>query len=105
MYNQFYGSNTLPPKGWKYPVWLALNQTGDNAGGHDSKIVKTMLDEIDGRAKLIIGSLDDFANELLKCDLSDVPVIKGELGDTWIHGASTYPKEMGLYRRLTQSKQ
>ncbi len=100
MYNQFYGSKTLPPKRWNYPVWLALNQTGDNAGGHSAKVISDMKDEIGNKGELVIGSLDDFAKEILKCDLSNIPVIRGELGDTWIHGASTYPKELGIYRRI-----
>jgi hypothetical protein len=59
-----------------------------------------MKDEIGNKGELVIGSLDDFAKEILKCDLSNIPVIRGELGDTWIHGASTYPKELGIYRRI-----
>lgn len=42
MYTQFYGSQTRPPRGWKYPVWLALNQTGDNEGGHSAAVIEEM---------------------------------------------------------------
>lgn len=99
MYNQFYGSRIKPPKGWKFPVWLALNQTGDNEGAHNSDIVMQIKKQLPQNFQLVTGSLDDFAKELLSCDLSSVPVIRGELGDTWIHGAGTYPCVMGRFRR------
>lgn len=99
MYTRFYGSQIKPPKGWKYPVWMALMQTSDNVGGHDEHFIEEMQSQIPKGASLKIGSMDDFAKELLKCDLSDLPVIKGELGDSWIHGAGTYPCVMGRYRR------
>ena len=100
MYTRFYGSRTLPPKGWKYPVWMALNQTGDNAGAHSPQEVERMRAQIPASYGFRTGSLDDFARELLACDLSDLPVVRGELGDSWIHGAGTYPCVMGRYRRV-----
>ena len=99
MYTRFYGSQVKPPRGWKYPVWMALMQTSDNVGGHDESIIDEMQAELPKNAEFKIGSMDDFARELLKCDLSDLPVIRGELGDSWIHGAGTYPCVMGRYRR------
>ncbi len=99
MYTRFYGSKILPPKGWKYPVWMALNQTGDNEGGHSVSVVAEMRSALPKDWEFQTGSMDDFARELLKCDLSTLPVVKGELGDTWIHGAGTYPCAMGKFRR------
>ncbi len=99
MYTQFYGSQTRPPRGWKYPVWLALNQTGDNEGGHSAAVIEEMRSALPKNWEFRTGSLDDFARELLGCDLSDLPVVRGELGDTWIHGGGTYPCVMGRYRR------
>lgn len=99
MYNRFYGSNVRPPKGWKYPVWMALRQTGDNEGGHDVSVIEEIRSQIPQKWEFTTGTMDDFANELLKCDLSDLPVVRGELGDTWIHGAGTYPDVAGRYRR------
>ena len=100
MYNQNYGSSLTPPKGWKYPVWLALCQTYDNVGVQDKDYIDRIALETENRGyQFTTGSLDDFAKELLKCDLSDLPVIKGELSNTWVHGNGTYPKEMGEFRR------
>ena len=36
--------------------------------------------------------MDDFYNEIIKYDL----------GDTWIHGVATYPKEVGELRRARE---
>jgi len=101
-YSKIYGSQLLQPKDWEFPVWLALNQTGDNAGPQTVEV----LEEIeraqmgnDSSAEVIFGSLDDFYLELCKCDLSRLPVIRGELGDTWIHGVGSYPKEVSMLRR------
>ena len=43
--------------------------------------------------------MDDFAREIYKCDLSSVPVIKGELSDPWIYGAGSYPEAVSVFRR------
>lgn len=99
MYTRFYGSQIKPPRGWKYPVWLALMQTSDNVGGHDERMLDEMQAEVPKGAEFRIGSMDDFARAILQCDLSDLPVIRGELGDSWIHGAGTYPCVMGRFRR------
>lgn len=101
-YNGTYGSNILPPRGWKYPVWLAMQQTNDNVGPQEATILDTIQSEVEKNnknAEIIFGSMDDFYSEIVKCDLSDLPVVREDLGDTWIHGVGTYPKEVGLLRR------
>ncbi len=94
-YDSDYGAGVVPPKDWKFPVYLCMNVTRDNVGVHDEGTIRQLekeLYEYDVNAVLETGSLDDFANEILGCDLSGIPVIKGELGDTWIHGLSAFPK-------------
>ncbi|HHT66886.1 MAG TPA: hypothetical protein GX010_01465 [Erysipelotrichaceae bacterium] len=101
-YNKTYGSTLLPPKDWKYPVWLSLQQTNDNVGPQPWSQIEQNEKEIKKAypgAEVLFGSLDDFYCEIIKCDLSSLPVIKKDLGDTWIHGVATYPKEVGLIRR------
>ena len=98
MYNQLYGSQLIPPKGWKYPVWLALCHTNDNVGAHKEDIVLNLQTAVGKSYDFQTGSLDDFANEILKCDLSDLPVIKGELSDTWVHGVGSYPDAVACFR-------
>ncbi|MDR2201851.1 MAG: hypothetical protein LBP26_03690 [Clostridiales bacterium] len=94
-----YGTELLPPKNWPFPVWLALRQTNDNRGPHTPQIIGEILDAVPENYSVQVGTLDDFYNELIKCDLSGLPVIKKDLADTWIHGVGTYPAETALIRR------
>lgn len=106
-YNKTYGSTLLPPKDWKYPVWLAMQQTNDNIGPQGPEIIDELSNAVKESmpdAKFVTGTMDDFYNEIIKCDLSDLPVIKKDLGDTWIHGIATYPKEVAVLRRLRSSE-
>jgi len=91
-----YGSPLSPPPDWPCPVWLALMHTGDNQGPQSADYVKGLLQEADNA---VVGTLDDFYNELVKSHL-DIPVIKKDLADTWIHGTGTYPKETAALREL-----
>lgn len=95
-----YGSSINPPPDWNLPVWLALMHTGDNHGPQDSnamhKILKQAEEELPG-TEVIIGTLDDFYNAVSQ-HLADIPVIKKDLADTWIHGVGTYPREVGQLR-------
>lgn len=96
-YNKTYGSTPLPPKEWKYPVWLNMCLTNDNLGPQTAEAIDEAAKACAG-AEMIVGSMDDFYRELSACDLSDVPVVKGEMSDSWIHGVGTYPREVGLLK-------
>lgn len=98
MYNKEYGSSALPPAGWEYPVWLAMQQTYDNVGPQGPDVIYDLEKEVAGN-DLKVGTMDDFYNEIVKCDLSGLPVVRGEIGDTWIHGGGSYPVEQGVMRR------
>lgn len=98
MYNQLYGSQVTPPRGWKYPVWLAFCHTNDNVGAHNKDFVVNVKNGIGDAYDYQTGTMDDFANEILKCDLSDLPVVKGELSDTWVHGVGSYPDAVAWFR-------
>lgn len=96
-----YGTPLLPPEDWDYPVWMALMQTHDNCGPQSAAVIKNLVDKIREKypeAEIVCGSMDDFYYELEQCDLSMVPVIANDLGDTWIHGIGSYPKEVGRLR-------
>lgn len=97
-----YGSSILPPQDWKYPVWLYLAQTNDNMGCHTKEEVEKLLATVRKElpdAEISIGTLDDFYRELSQYDLHDLPVVKKDLADTWIHGIGSYPKEVSSLRR------
>lgn len=97
MYNKTYGSTVLPPKDWPFPVWLAMRQTNDNIGPQGPDVIDAITAEA-GENEVEVGTMDDFYREISACDLSGLPVVRGELGDSWIHGVGTYPAEVGLLR-------
>lgn len=98
MYNNTYGSGVLPPENWPFPVWLAMRQTNDNLGPQGPEVIGELLGEV-GDNELCVGTMDDFYREISACELSGLPVVCGDLGDTWIHGVGTYPREVAQIRR------
>lgn len=97
-----YGSTLLPPDDWPYPVWLALMQTGDNLGPQGPEIIDEIVATIAKEmpdAAAVIGTLDDFYEALVP-HAAGLPVIRGDLADSWIHGVGTYPREVAKLRAL-----
>lgn len=99
MYSNDYGSSVLPPEDWKYPVWLAMLHTGDNVGVQDVEFILQSKKKVPEEIEFSTGTLDDFAHEILSCDLSELPVVRGEISDTWIHGIGSYPNEISIFRK------
>ncbi|MCY9662162.1 glycoside hydrolase family 38 C-terminal domain-containing protein [Paenibacillus chondroitinus] len=97
-----YGTGILPPEEWTHPVWLAMIQTSDNHGPHDASIIEEMkasIRESGSTAELHIGSLGDFAADFLARN-PELPVIRGDMADSWIHGVGTAPREVARVRAL-----
>lgn len=97
-----YGTGILPPEEWEHSVWLAMIQTSDNHGPHDPSIIQEMKESIAESgldAELHIGSLSDFAEDFLSRN-PDLPVVRGDLADSWIHGVGTAPREVSRAREL-----
>ncbi|MFA6240949.1 MAG: hypothetical protein WC655_08475 [Candidatus Hydrogenedentales bacterium] len=102
MYSVEYGTGLVPPQDWPHRTWLALIHTGDNQGPPKPEQITGLVDE----AKLKLpgvpvkfGRLSDFADALIK-EKAEIPVIRGDLPDTWIHGVMSMPMESGLARRV-----
>jgi alpha-mannosidase len=88
-----YGTGLLPPKGWPSKTWLALVHTGDNHGPPRPDEVKKLLEEAREKLpgmKVRIGRLSDFADAIL-AEKPDLPVVRGDMPDTWIHGPMCDP--------------
>jgi len=95
-----YGTSLFPPADWNLPIWLALQHTLDNAGPHNAAALDRIL--ADARehhpgARVVVGSLDDFARELESLQ-PDLPVVRKDLADSWIHGVGTMPSEVSRLR-------
>lgn len=98
-----YGSTLTPPEGWPFPVWLALMQTNDNIGPQGPEVVDEILQRVEKEApgsKVVIGSMDDFYNALGEYALDELPVVCGDIADTWVHGTGTFPDVTGRLRAL-----
>lgn len=93
---QYYGSDVLPPPGWKHKTWLAMIHTHENTGAPSPEEVAAVLKKAKEKmpnARVRIGTLDDFYDLLMKEEPS-LPVVKGDMPDSWIHGYMSMPREM-----------
>ena len=93
-----YGSGLLPPRDWPHKTWLCMWMTGDNHGPPNSQEVERLF----ARAKkellgvrVRFGQMSDFAEAILR-EKPDLPVIRGDTPDTWIHGIGSMPIETQL---------
>ena len=101
-----YGSSPTPPAGWPYPVWMSLMHTHDNCGPQTADMLLGIVEQVQRDcpgAQIVCGTMDDFYKELAKCDLSALPVVRRDLADSWIHGAGSYPREVGLVRETRRT--
>ena len=87
------GRGLLPPAGWPYKTWVAIIVTPENTGPPSADAVKALFDETARKlpgVKVRMGKMEDFADAIL-AEHPDLPVIKGETPDTWIHGIMCDP--------------
>jgi len=102
MYSKTYGNSLLPPDNWKHKTWIGMIMGGDNHPAPGPEKVRAHIKEIHDKlpdVKVRIATLGDFGDRMMKEDLSDLPVISGDMPDTWIHGAMCNPDGMILTRK------
>lgn len=98
-----YGSGIAAPEGWSFPVWMALMPTMDNFGPDQPERIIELKEQVRNRypdAEVICGTMDDFWEELERCNLSGLPAVRRDLADTWIHGVGAYPAEISEIREM-----
>jgi hypothetical protein len=98
MFSPTYGSDLCPPAGWPHKTWLCMWMTYDNQGPPNT----TMVEALFARAKrelpgvrVRFGRLSDFADAMLR-EKPDLPVVRQDTPDTWIHGIGSMPIETQL---------
>lgn len=99
---EYYGSGVMPPKDWKHKTWLAMIHTHENTGAPTLEEVAAVLKEAKEKmpqARVKIGELKDFY-DLLMAEKPNLPVVKGDMPDSWIHGYSSNPKATKLAREM-----
>ncbi len=97
-----YGTSLVPDENWKFKTWLAIIHTGDNQGPPAPEDVEKVLMEaqkLAPNATLRIGRISDFYDAIMK-ENPDLPVVRGDMPDTWIHGYMSMPREMKNVRKL-----
>lgn len=97
-YSPQYGTQLMPPDDWPYHTWLALIVAGDNHGPPTAKEVDDLLKQaahdLPG-VKIKFGRLEDFYNAVIS-EKNKIPIIRGDMPDTWIHGFESMPIETKL---------
>ena len=98
-----YGGLTVVPG---VPAALSVFHTLDNVGPPRREHVEDAYRELRHRypdASIAASTLNDFAAGLLAAR-PELPVVTGELGDTWIHGAGTDPAKIRRFRELCRMR-
>jgi alpha-mannosidase len=100
----YYGTDLIPPDGWPFKSWLAIIHTNDNQGAPSLQEIKETLKkahELAPNARIRVGRMSDFYTALIK-EKPELPVVRGDMPDTWIHGYLSMPKTFGQYTRTLQ---
>ena len=93
-----YGSDITPPRDWPAHNYLAMIMAGDNVGPPSPADVENLRREAAKRlpgVRIHFGTLDDFARALA-AENPDLPVVRGDMPDTWVHGWMSMPAESNL---------
>lgn len=83
---------------------LVFAHTGDNCGPPSMEDIQHQFAELSKQypgAHIKASTMDAFASKLLAVR-GQLPIVREELGDTWIHGTGTDPQKMGMYRELVR---
>ncbi len=99
---EYYGSGILPPKDWPHKTWLAMIHTHENSGAPTpeevAELLKTAKEKMPD-VNIKIGRLSDFYDLLMK-EKPELPIVTGDMPDTWIHGYMSMPRETKLSKYL-----
>lgn len=98
----YIGHNLLPPADWPYKTWPAIIVTLDNSGPPTLDAVRSLFAEAFEKlpgVKVRMGTLDDIADAIL-AEKPELPAVRGETPDTWIHGCMSDPGGMRHARNV-----
>ncbi|MGN0229619.1 MAG: hypothetical protein ACI4BH_07405 [Muribaculaceae bacterium] len=102
---EYYGSGVMPPKSWKHKTWLAMIHTHENTGAPTAAEVEAVLKEAHQKApnaRVRIGQIEDFYDLLMK-ENPQLPVVRGDMPDTWIHGYMSMPREVKINKKMQRT--
>ena len=106
-FSKEYGWESItPPKGWPHKTWLAYFVRGDNAGPPSPQTVQSILakarEALPG-VKVRFGYPSEFAEAILAEEKANptLPVIRGDMPNTWVHGQMSSPEPTKIHRQAT----
>jgi alpha-mannosidase len=94
------GQGLLPPADWPYEIWPAIIVTPDNSGPPNAVAVQAYFNDAQKKmpgVKFRMGTMEEFAEAILKQN-PDIPVVRAQMPDTWIHGMLSDPRGCKLSR-------
>ena len=101
-YTRVYGSGLTPPPDWPSKHYLAMTMTYDNMGPPTADEVERLRGQtartLPG-VQVHFGTLDDFAKAVIS-ENPELPVVRADLPDTWIHGWLSMPLEAKAARQF-----
>jgi hypothetical protein len=98
-----YSWEPVPPDGWNHKTWLCFQVTGDNSGPPSPEAVQAVLTKIRRElpgVRIRFGRPSDFADAIMAENDPTIPVIRGDMPDTWTHGQMTMPLPTQIHRRV-----
>lgn len=101
-YTRVYGSGVTPPRDWPSKNYLAMTMTYDNQGPPSIADVQRMREEAGKKlpgVQIHFGTLDDFARAVI-AENPELPVVRADMPDTWIHGWLSMPLEAKAARHF-----
>ena len=96
------GHNLLPPPGWPHKTWGAIIVTADNSGPPKMDEVKALFTDVAQKlpgVKARMGTMEEFADAII-AEHPNLPVVRNEMPDTWIHGCMCDPGGMKIARHV-----
>jgi hypothetical protein len=104
MYHLGYGGTTRVPGS---DLAIGIEVRGDNSGPHTPKEIAEIYDRLAAsypKAEISAASLAEIANAV-DPHRASLPVVTGEIGDTWIHGAGSDPLKVARYREVARLRE
>jgi hypothetical protein len=104
MYHHGYGSVVRVPDS---DLAIAIVVRDDNSGPHTLEEIRQTFSTLSARfpsAQIIPTSLTEIANAV-EPHRGSLPVLSGEIGDTWIHGVASDPRKLARYREVARLRQ
>ena len=101
-YAMEYGGDVIPPKDWPSRNYLAMIMANDNHGPPSVAEVEAIraraTTNLPG-VKIHFGTLDDFLRAV-EVEKPELPVVRGDTPDTWIHGLMSMPQATKVARNI-----